>query len=69
MAGSVRRLLLVPTDGVRHFETILRIRCGISFSLVLGDERNQDDEEEEGEEEKTTNEMKEKALAMRATSQ
>jgi hypothetical protein len=28
-------------DG-RHLEAILRIRCGISYSLVIGDRRNEE---------------------------
>jgi len=59
VVDNVCRLCCVPINGRRHFETILRIRCGISFSLVIDDKRNEEEEEEEEEKEsKTTKEMK-----------
>lgn len=66
MAGKVCRRCLVPIKGVRHFETILRMRCGIS--LESNDEvknRIERDEEEEEEKKKVKpNERHERKAAM-----
>jgi len=40
-------------DG-RHLEAILRIRCGISYSLVIGDRRNEEGVKDNERDEKKT---------------